>query len=140
MAVRLANNVAIAACDAVVALFDAGAGPGYYEIRTGTQPAGPDSAATGTLLVTITMSDPAYGSATDANPGGVSAINGTPSGVAVAAGTAGWFRSYDSNDNPVYDGLCSGTGGGASMELDNTTIEIGQTATITSSTITMPEA
>lgn len=140
MAVRLSNVTAIAACDAAVAIFDAGAGAGYYEIRTGAQPAGADSAATGTLLVTVTLSDPAYGAATDANPGGVSAISGTPSAQAVAAGTAGWFRGYDSNGNAVYDGDCGATSSGAAMELDNTVIASGQTVTITSSTITMPEA
>lgn len=140
MPTRITNASAIDACNAIADKLDQGPAAGYYEIRTGSQPAGADFAATGTLLVTITLQDPAYGSASDANPGGRASIQGTPSASASAAGTAGWFRGYDSTSTPIIDGSCGASGSGADMELDNVSIANGQTVTITTSSITMPEA
>ena len=68
MATRITQAAAAAACDAVVDRLDAGAAAGYIEIRTGSQPATADTAATGTLLGTLTLSDPAFGNATTASP------------------------------------------------------------------------
>lgn len=124
-----------AAANAVVDLLDAGAGAGYVEIRTGTQPATVDSAATGTLLGTLPLSDPAFGSAT----GGVATAGAITSDTnADASGTAGWFRAYDSNGTAVIDGSCSGSGGGGDMEFDDPAIVAGGTINISSWTYTQP--
>lgn len=138
-ATKIANASAIAACDAVVDRLDTG-GAGYVEIRTGSQPSDPDAAATGTLLVTITLQNPAFGAAADINPNARAAMNGTPSAVAVANGTAGWFRGYTNGAAKVIQGTAGASGSGEDMELDNTSIAIGQTVTIVSWTVTMPEA
>lgn len=45
MATRIATSARNAAADAVVDLLDAGAGAGHIEIRTGAQPATPNTAA-----------------------------------------------------------------------------------------------
>ncbi len=50
-----------AAASAVVGLLDAGPAAGRIEIRSGTMPATPQTAATGTLLATVTLADPAAG-------------------------------------------------------------------------------
>lgn len=136
---RISNAAAKAAADAVTALVDVGTGQatGYIEIRSGTQPADPDTAATGTMLVKINTQNPAYGAASDGNPGGVCALNGTPSAAATNAGTAGWFRQYDRDGNAIFDGEC-GTSG-ADMNLDNLSIGVGQTVTITSGSYKHPE-
>lgn len=68
MTTRIANAAAAAAVNSVVDLLDGGAGAGYIEIRTGAQPASVGTAASGTLLGTLTLSDPAFGNATSANP------------------------------------------------------------------------
>jgi hypothetical protein len=132
MALRIATSARNAAADAVVDLVDAGAGAGTLRIYTGSQPATPNTAATGTLLATVTLVDPAFGSAatgvaTLADPGAV---------TGAADGTAGWFRIYDSNSNAVLDGAC-GTSG-AELNLNTLTISTGVSFDITGGTITMP--
>ena len=68
---------------------------GFIFIHTGAQPAAANNAATGTLLVTIAVSDGATGLSFDAiATAGVlaKAVAETWSGTAAATGTAGWFR------------------------------------------------
>lgn len=131
MATRLSNATRSAITDATAARFDAGAGAATIEIRTGSQPATAETAATGTLLATLTFADPAWAAASN----GVAALDATPviSGTGVAAGTAGWFRVKDSNGNTVIDGAV-----GSELTLDNAVIAIGQTVNITSGTMTTP--
>ncbi len=126
-----------AACDNVVDLLDAGAGAGYIEIRDGVQPAGPDTAATGTLLATLPLSSTAFGAATDADPSVATAAAITSDTSADASSTATWFRAYDSNALAVIDGdvstVAAGTG---DMQLDDTAIVAGGTVTVNSWTYT----
>lgn len=138
MATRIKQSVAAAACNAVVDSLDAGVGAGYIEIRTGAQPASPDAAATGTLLGTLTLSDPAFGAATTANPSVATASAITSDTTADASGTAGWFRAYDSAASAVIDGSITGTGGGGDMELDDVNIVAGGTIAVSSWTVSMP--
>lgn len=137
MATRIATSARNAAADAVVDLLDAGSGAGYIEIRTGTQPATPATTASGTLLATLTLSDPAFGAASSGTAT-ASAITGDSS--ADATGTAGWFRAYDSTSAAVIDGSVTATGGGGDMTLSSTSIVAGGTVDITSWTVTMPGA
>lgn len=130
----LSTAVRNAMADAAVDLIDAGAGAGTIEVRTGLQPANPAASATGTLLLTFTLNDPAFGSAST----GACALSVSPtiSATGVAPGTAGWFRVFDSNSNPIFDGAC-GTSG-SQLNLSTTTVSVGLTVTITSGTFTQP--
>jgi hypothetical protein len=103
------------------------------KIYTGTQPAA-GAAATGTLLVTITLPADAMGAAS----AGVAAKSGTWSGTVGATGTAGWFRIESSAGSRWYDGAVTATGGGGEIELTSTSITSGQTVTITSFSVTQP--
>lgn len=133
MATRISDAARSAMADAIVDLIDGGAGAGYVEIRTGTQPATVATAASGTLLGTLTCSDPAFGSAS----AGVATANSiTGDSSADATGTAGWFRVYDSNNTAIMDGSISTSG--ADMNLDSVSIVAGGTIDITSWTVTMP--
>lgn len=135
---RISNASAIAACNAVVDLLDAGAGAATIQIRTGAQPADPDTAASGTLLATLTCSDPAFGNAADAAPGAIATANAiTDDTSADATGTAGYFRALDSDSNAIIDGEV-GTSG-ADMNLNTVSITSGATVSVTSWTVTMPE-
>lgn len=137
---KISNAAAKAACDAIVDLLDAGAGAATLKIYTGSAPANIDDAATGTLLATLTCSDPAFGSAADANPGGratASTITGDSS--ADATGTAGYFRALDSNGVAVIQGTVTATGGGGDLELNSISISAGVAVNITSWTFTQPE-
>lgn len=140
MATRISTAAAKAACDAVVDLLDGGAGAGYIEIRTGSQPATVATAASGTLLGTLTLSDPAFGNATTASPSVATASAITSDTTADASGNAGWFRGYDSNNAAVIDGSITATGGGGDMTLDDIAVVAGGTIAITSWTISHPTA
>lgn len=136
MATRLPTAARNAAVDAVVDLIDAGSGAGTVQVRTGTQPASANDAASGTLLVTITLNDPAFGSGAN----GVATLDVDPelTATAVATGTAGWCRILDSTGATVLDGSVTATGGGGQLELASTSITSGGTVSITSGTVTMP--
>lgn len=138
---RISNDAAKAACDAVVDLFENGTGTAKVEIRSGAQPASVDAAASGTVLSTINLNSPAFGNAADAAPGGQATADVTPAlqdTSADASGTAGYFRGYEQGGDGLIDGEV-GTSG-ADMNIDNTSINAGQTVTISSWTITMPES
>lgn len=133
MAFRLSTAARNAACDAVVDLIDGGAGAGTVAIRTGTQPTNVGDADTGTLLGTLTFSDPAFGAA---STGTATASAITSDTNADASGTAGHFRIKDSSPAIIADGTCSTSG--ADMNFDNNVIVAGGTIAISSFTVTQP--
>lgn len=134
MATRLPTGTRNAIIDAIVDLVDAGPSFGYIEIRTGSQPASGNDTATGTVLSTVICQDPAFPSASS----GSAALSGVPiSDAADNSGTAGWFRILDSTGGKIADGMCSMSGGGGEMILDNTSLATGQTFTITSLTFSV---
>lgn len=132
---RLATTVRNAKATAAVAALDAGPGPGVIQIRSGAQPATPQTAASGTLLATVTLSDPAGGAATN----GVVTITDPASVTGVAAGTAGWARFQDSAGNACWDTDVTATGGGGGLELSTTTISVGVTVDLGAITYTQPQ-
>ena len=124
---------------------------GIIEIRTGSQPATADAAATGTLLGTVTLNSGAFtpGTATNgltfaAAATGAVSKSGVWSFNGVAAGTAGWFRlKANALDNdtlsttlPRLDGSIATSG--ADMNLSNITIAIAAPTTVDSFTWTQP--
>lgn len=135
MAVRISNAARSAAADAIVDLIDAGSGAGTLKIYTGSQPAGPATAPSGTLLGTLTMSDPAYGSASN-GVAAASAITGDTS--ADATGAAGWARISDSDGTAIIDMSVSESGGGGDLILDSVDIVAGGAINVTSLPVTMP--
>lgn len=141
MATRISTAARSAAADAVAALVNGGSGAGVLRIYTGTQPAGPGSSPSGTLLAECILSDPAFAAAV----AGSAALDTTPTvtTTAVADGTAGWFRLLDSTEAAgsglgVLDGAVTTTGGGGELTLATTTITTGLTVTITAGSITAP--
>lgn len=124
---------------------------GIIEIRTGTQPASADSAASGTLLGVVTIASGPFtpGESTNgltfaAAANGAVSKSGTWSFVGIAQGTAGWFRFKGNGvDNggastslPRLDGSIGSSG--ANLNLSNINIEIGAPTTIDSFTWTQP--
>lgn len=137
---KISNAAAIAAVNALTALLNVG-GAGYIEIRTGTMPADVDTAATGTLLGTCVLSNPAFSGATD-NIGSAQAVANAiaQDTSADAAGTAGWFRAYDNGGNAIIDGDIGIGGSGAAMIINNADIALNDTIDVTGWTITLSEA
>lgn len=136
MAIRIASATRSSMMDALEASIDGGAGAATLEIRTGSQPADADTAASGTLLVTLTLNDPA-----GTQSGGVITIDVSPaiSATAGATGTAGWARLKDSSGATILDGSV-GTSA-TDFIIDSTSITSGQTvALVATSTLTLPAA
>jgi len=110
------------------------ANSGTIAIRTGTQPATPETAVTGTLLATLTMNATAFGAAA---AGVITAAAITGDTTADATGTATWFRMWKSDGTTaILDGSV-GTSG-ADLNLNSVDIQAGADVEITSLTITLP--
>jgi len=141
---RISNEVALLMCDAAVDNLDEGTGAAVIQGRTGAQPADPDTAVAGTLLFTLVCSDPAFGAAADAAPGGTataSAISDDTS--ADATGTLGYCRASSSNDGaaPLDDHIDGEAGtSGADFNFNTLSIVSGATVSLTSWTVTQPES
>ena len=87
---RLANQTALDMCNSGADAPDAGSGAALLRIYTGSAPSNVDDAASGTLLGTLVLSDPAFGAAADQNPGARAAASAVTSDTSAdASGTAG---------------------------------------------------
>lgn len=125
-----------AMADAYDALINTGAGTATLEIRTGTPP-GVGNAATGTLLVSFNLGNPAFSNA--GTPGiGQIRLNGLPlTAVAVATGTAGYARLKDRDGNARGEGTVAVSGG--DVTISSTSITSGNLVGLTGGIVTMPE-
>ena len=97
---------------------DAGSGPGTAKIYSGTMPATPETAATGTLLAELVLTKPC---------GVVAGKKLTFSAItqdleANNTGYAGYVRLSDSDGNAVIDGDVTSTGGTGVLKLNVTLI------------------
>ena len=97
---------------------DAGSGPGTAKIYSGTIPATPETAATGTLLAELVLTKPC-GVVADKKLT-FSAI--TQDLEANNTGYAGYVRLSDSDGNAVIDGDVTSTGGTGVLKLNTTLI------------------
>ncbi len=126
----LARNAMV---DAIVDMLDAGSGAGTLEVRTGSAPTNTTDADSGTLLATLTFSDPAFGAASS---GTATASSITSDTNVDASGTAAHFRAKDSNGVVIFQGSV-GTSG-ADLNFNTVTFVAGGTAAISSLTVTQP--
>ena len=138
MTIRLATATRNAACDGIVDRADAGSGAGTIEIRTGSQPASANDSASGSLLATVTLDDPAFDGAGTGAAGAASLLGVPIAATGAADGTAGWFRMKDSSGATVLDGSVTVTGGGGDLQLNTVTISTGVDFELTSGSITVP--
>jgi glutamate synthase domain-containing protein 3 len=107
---------------------------GFIQIYSGTQPATPDTALSGNvLLATLTLGATAFGAAA----AGTKTANAIANGTAVATGTASFFRAFESDDaTAIIDGSV-GTSA-ADMIIGTTSIVTGAVVSCSSWTISMP--
>lgn len=134
--VHLADATRNAIVSAVIAALDAGPAGATVKVYTGSMPATPATAASGTLLATFTMDATAsYGSPST----GSAALDATPAltTTGAAAGTAGWARLADSTGAVVMDADVTATGGGGALQLSTTTVSVGLNLSITSGTLSI---
>lgn len=97
---------------------DAGSGPGTAKIYSGTMPATPETAATGTLLAELVLAKPC---------GVVAGKKLTFSAItqdleANNTGYAGYVRLADSDGNVIIDGDVTSTGGTGVLKLNTVNI------------------
>lgn len=133
MAFRLSTKARNAACDAIVDLLDEGTGAGKVLIRTGAQPTNVGDADSGTLLGTLTFSDPAFGAA---STGVATASAITSDTSADNSGTAGHGRFKDSDDEVMFD--ADAAQGSGTINFDNSVIVAGGVIAISAMTVTVP--
>ena len=103
-----------------------------FRIYSGSMPANCATASSGTKLTEDSLPTTwmAGASAGSVAKSGTWTLNG------LAAGTAGYFRIYDSGLTTCYmQGTITATGGGGDMTLDNTSIAISQVITVNTFTI-----
>lgn len=98
------------------------------QIRTGAQPANCAAADSGSLLAEITLPSDWMNAASS----GSKTKLGTWQVAATGSGTAGHYRLKDNAGTTTHEqGSVTNTSGGGDLELDNVSINTGQTVTIT---------
>lgn len=133
MAIQLSVTVRNARADTVESSI--GASP-TLEFRTGAQPANCAAADSGTLVASLALPADWMGAAAN----GVKALSGTWQDLAAdAAGVIAHFR-IKASATCHMQGSVTITGSGGDITLDNTNVAVGQQVTITSFTITEPNA
>lgn len=125
----LAGNAAV---NAVTALINAGTPPGLFKVFTGSAPATPETADSGTLLYSTTFSNTSFGAAAN----GTAAANAIAATTASNTGTAGYWRAYNAAGTCIMQGSV-GTAG-ADINFNTLAFVSGQTVTITSLSYTQP--
>lgn len=129
----ITTAAANAAADAVVDLLDAGDSAAQLRIYDGTVPTNVNTAlSSNTLLAQLTMSDPAFGSAT-AGVATASAITSDTS--ADATGTASFFRLGSVNSG-TFTAVIQGNVGTSSADLILSSVSITSGGTVAVSSLT----
>lgn len=128
-------TVAAATAQAMGAALATDIGSGsIIEIRSGAKPATPETAASGTLLVSITVTG------SFSSTGGVLTAADPASASPTASGTAGHFRLKKSGGTAVLDGTVTATGGGGDLTLGSVSINTGVPVDLGVPTLTVPVA
>jgi len=130
MTIRFNGTIRDAQANTVVT--EAGANA-YIRIYTGTQPANPAAAVSGTLLAELRGNATQFGTVA----AGVITLSATVAdSSADAAGTAGWFRVFKSNGTTAVVDGSAGTSG-TDLILNSAAVTLGGNVSITSGTITV---
>jgi len=129
---HLSNAAANAAANAVTALLNSG----YLRIYDGAQPANADTAiTTQNKLAELRFGATAFGSAA----AGVATANAITSDTNTVAGTAAWFRLFESDGTTVVLDGSVGTSG-CDINLNTTSIASGGTLAMTAFTYTQSKS
>ncbi|KKN36168.1 hypothetical protein LCGC14_0776510 [marine sediment metagenome] len=144
----LANNMA----DEITALVDGGGGAnGKIQFRYGSQPAGPDVAATGAEIATLNFAAASFSTSGSGGGNAIGQIQAgnvalhdftADTGIAGASTACSWARIYDGDDIDVGIIDLSVATSGADINfsgLDNTIFAAGATLDITSLSVTVED-
>lgn len=135
---NISAEACIAGLDAIADRLDEGSTAATIRGRTGTQPADPDATETGTLLFTLTCSDPAVNGGVDDTDGSCSATFDTitADSSADATNTLGYcrFGATGTGADDHIDGNATTDGSGAT-DWNTLSIVSGSTVQMTSAAI-----
>ena len=131
MAVQLSTTVRDARLDAIETTISTAP---ILRIRTGSPPANCAASRSGTVLAEMTLPSDWMAAASS----GTKAKSGTWNDLSAdAAGTAGHFEIVDSGGTVCHlQGTVTASAGGGDMELDDITIDVGQSVTVSTFTLT----
>lgn len=139
-ACRISEAAAVAICDYIVDLLDAGTGSGNLVIYTGTIPATCDTIITTQSIVAVcVLGDPAYAAASF----GTTAADAELAESAYCANATGhvnpvtFYRLVDGDGNSVLQGTCSATAGD-DLVLNASIIAATSEVTVTSLLVSVP--
>jgi len=130
MAFKISTECRNAQVDGIFSVLD----DGELELRSGTQPASINDAATGTLLSTLTLQNPAGVTATN----GVGAATLPVNTVAMVTGIIGWGRLKTSVGTTIMDGTVSLSGGGGDIITSVISVSVDDVVQLISLTFTAP--
>jgi hypothetical protein len=134
MAIKLTTTARNSLATVLINAIDAGGAGGGLKIYSGTQPASPSVAPTGTILSEHTLSYPC-GTATS----GVLVFDGiTDDNFANATGVATWARFFDSTGAAVADCSVSVSTGSGDIKMNTVNIVENGPVRFTSLQWTMP--
>lgn len=106
-------------------------------LYSGSMPADADTAASGTLLVEMSLPSDWLAAASSGSKAKTGTWTGTGAAAASTGTAAGYFRIYDTAGSACFiQGTVTVTGGGGDMTLVNTSIAENQTVTVDTFTIT----
>lgn len=128
MTFRLAMAARNAEADAWAALLNGGSASFY----SGSQPASADSSATGTLIGTQTLANPAFGSASS----GTVTANPAAVGTVSTAGSPGYVRLKTSGGTTVADMSCATSG--ADATINKSSFSLGEAIVLIALSYTRP--
>lgn len=135
----MALQLSVAARNALLDAIETAIGTSaILKIRSGTQPATCATADAGTVLATLSLPSDWLAAASS----GSKAKSGTWEDTSAdATGTAAHFRIYASDGTTCHiQGTVTATSGGGDMEVQNVSFASGQAFTITSFSLTAPNA
>lgn len=137
---NISIEAAQAGLDAITARLDEGSTAATIRGRTGSQPVDPDASETGTLLFTLTMSDPAFTASADDTPHALATASAiTQDSSADATNTLTYCR-VGATGTGADDHIDGSAGTSAADFIFNTVaIVTGAVVTMTSFTITLPQ-
>mgnify|MGYP003405677390 FL=1 len=131
---KISTSARNGACNGIVDLLDAGATAAQLFVRTGAPPTNVVDADTGTLLATLTFSDPAFGNAST----GAATASAITNGTAAASGDAGHFRAKDSDGNTIFQGTAGEAADTPDLVFDEKSIVSGGVVAVSSFVVTVP--
>jgi len=134
MALQASDGVRVDMANTLVAYFNGGGVSQVVKLFSGALPANCAAADPSGLLATGSLPTNALD---DADEDGVITMTNTWTATGSAAGTAACFRVYEGGGGCGLQGNVTATGGGGVMEIDNTSIAIGQVVVVTAINITI---